>query len=359
MTREGQALVRIAQLRGRIATLARGGRYDLAASLLGELIRADLGLGLPADALLRARQGAALASTRGEGLAGPLVVLAATLLAANAFDEARTAASAAIAHATDQERARVEVMAHLIGGVSYRRSDQLAEARILVDAARVAAARLGERELAGFALAELAWIELGEGQPAAAATCFEFAAEFLRATRDVASVEADVLSVAAWAAADEAGRARERAAVVVVTARAAKRPDLIAYLDGVLAELALRTTPEVAALACAVAVQSAQRLKGTVARELIAQARLRQVRTSNHASERARFLEVGIDLALALERHRAAARLGALLSDLLDDATRRSVTAARPEVERLAAAIDLVGDDELAEMAHAVLAELG
>lgn len=351
--------MRIAQLRGRIAAFARGGRYELAASLLGELIRADLWLGLPADALLRARQSAALASARGEPLAGPLVVLAATLLAAEAFEEARAAASAAIAHATTTELARVEVMAHLIGGVAYRRSDQLAEARILVEAARVAAARLGEHELAGFALAELAWIELREGQPAAAATCFEFAAEFLRKTRDVASIEADVLSVAAWAAADEAGRARERAAVVAVVAQVAKRPDLVAYLDGVLAELALRLTPELAALACAAAVQSAQRLKSTVARELVAQARLRQVRTSNHSSDRARFLEVGIDLALALERPRAAARLGALLSDLLDDAARASAPAARPEVERLAAAIDLVGDDELAQMAHAVLAELG
>ncbi|MBA3455523.1 MAG: hypothetical protein H0T42_20690, partial [Deltaproteobacteria bacterium] len=69
---DGKAWVRLAQLRGRIATFARGGRYQTAARLLGELTRADLALGLPADALLRARQAAQLAEERGAPSAGPL-----------------------------------------------------------------------------------------------------------------------------------------------------------------------------------------------------------------------------------------------------------------------------------------------
>src|SRR5450432_100307 len=66
---DGKGFVRIAQLRGRIAALARGGRYDLTLELLGDLVRADLGLGLPADALLRARHTAQLAEERGEPIA--------------------------------------------------------------------------------------------------------------------------------------------------------------------------------------------------------------------------------------------------------------------------------------------------
>ncbi len=359
MSIEGQALVRIAQLRRRIALFARGGRYDLAASLLGELIRADLGLALPADALLRARQAAALASTRSEPLAGPLVVLAATLLASGAFREAGEAAVAAVLRASAGERARVEVIANLIGGAVHRRSARFAEARALLDAARGAAARIGAHDLAGFALVELAWVELGDGQPAAAATCFEFAATFLRDRSEGASLEADALSVAAWAAADDLVRARERATDVTLGAQRARRDELVAYMDSALADAALRVAPATAATACEAAVRSAQRLSGALARDLVVQARLRQVRASHDARDRARMLEVGIELAVALDRDRATTRLGSFLIDLLDDAALAATTVARTEAASVTAAIDIVGDVELSEMAHAVLAELG
>ncbi len=359
MTVDGPALVRIAQLRGRIAAFARGGHYELVEGLLGDLIRADLGAGLTTDALLRARQTAGLASARGEPLARPLVVLAATLLAADALGDALGASSAAIEHAAPAERARIEVMARLIGGAAQRRAGRLADARLLLDAARGAAARLGENALAGFALAELAWVDLGEDHPAAAATCFEFAAEFLRHARHAASLEADAIAVAAWASANEPARAEERAAAIVGPAQRAKRADLIAYTDGALADLALRITPDHAAAACGLATQSAQASRGPNARELIVQARFRQVRTSADARERARHLEVAVELALALDPRRAAARLGAFLFDLLDDAARVEKPPARPEIGRLVAAIDGLGDAELADMAHAILAELG
>ena len=197
MIGDGKAFVRIAQLRGRIAALARGGRYDLTLELLGDLVRADLGLGLPADALLRARQSAELSDARGEPVAGPLIVLGATLLAAAAYGEAIEAAAAAIERAQPAERARIEAMARLVGGAAQRRLGRFAEARLLLDAARGAAARLGERELAGFALAELAWVDLAEDRPAAAATCFEFAAEFLRRAEHASHLEAEALAVAA------------------------------------------------------------------------------------------------------------------------------------------------------------------
>lgn len=380
MIADGKAFVRIAQLRGRIAALARGGRYDLTLELLGDLVRADLGLGLPADALLRARQTAELAEERGEPIAGSLVVLAATLLSANAFGEAVEASALAIDRALPAERARIETMARLVGGAAQRRLGRFVEARILLDAARGAAARLGERSLAGFALAELAWVDLAEDRPAAAATCFEFAAEFLRRAEHApmyrSSVDCEALAVAAWAAADELERATERAAVAADTARAAQRFELIAYIDGVLADLALRAAPEAAAEACALAAESAttnaealalrppssdglERGRQNLARELVAQARLRQVRTSDASEDRARHLEAGIELALALERPRARARLGAFLFDLVDDAQSRGRPApVRGELERIAGAIAGLGDQELAEMARAVLAEL-
>ncbi|MEO6771604.1 MAG: hypothetical protein ABI467_01095 [Kofleriaceae bacterium] len=105
MIADGKRFVRVARLRGRIATLARGGCDDLAVDLLGDLVGADLELGLPADALLRARQAAQLAAGRGEPVAGPLIVLAATLLAAGAFGAAIDAAAEAIAQAAPAEHA--------------------------------------------------------------------------------------------------------------------------------------------------------------------------------------------------------------------------------------------------------------
>jgi len=364
---DGKAFVRVAQLRGRIATLARGGRYDLALDLLGDLVRADLGLGLPADALLRARQAAQLAGGRGEPVAGPLIVLAATLLAAEAFGEAIDAASAAIAQADPDERPRIEVMARLVGGAAQRRAGRPAEARLLLDAARGAAARLGESALAGLALAELAWVDLAEDRSAAAATCFEFAGEFLRRADHASSLECDALAVACWAAADDIERASDRAAIAADAARAADRLELVAYVDGVLADLALRTAPEAAPEACALAAESASanrpRAKAhphesQLARELVTQARLRQVRVTADRVDRARHLEAGIELALVLDRKRAGARLGAFMFDLVEDAERAGALPARGELERLASAIARLGDDDLAEMARGVLAEL-
>lgn len=366
MIADGKGFVRIAQLRGRIATLARGGRYDLALDLLGDLVRADLALGLPADALLRARQVAQVARGRGEPTAGPLVVLAATLLAADAFGEAIEAAAVAIAEARPDERARVELMARLVGGSAQRRAGHLAEARLLLDAARGAAARLGERTFAGFALAELAWVDLAEDRPAAAATCFEFAAEFLRRAGNGSALEAEALAVACWAAANELDRASERAAIAADAARAADRLELVAYVDGVLADLALRTADAAAPEACALAAESAAehvaspvRGRTELARDLAALARLRQVRVTADRTDRARHLEAGIELALVLERKRAGARLGGFLFDLVEDAERAGTSPVRGELERLATAIARLGDDELAEMARGVLAALG
>jgi hypothetical protein len=368
---DGSAVVRLAQLRGRIAALARGGHYDLTIDLLGELARIDLALGLSADGVQRARQAAQLAEERGEPSAGPLVVLGATLLAAGGLESAVDACAAAIARALPGERARVEVLARLVGGSAQRRLGKHAEARVLLDAARGAAARLGEAALAGLALAELAWIDLADDRPAAAAACFSFAAQFfvrahLAASATTAarvgpdaSLEADTLAVACLAAAN-ADDTVERAAIVRATARAVTRPDLVAYLDGVLADLALRRNSADAAQVAAKAADSAA-IAGTappLGGELAARARLRQVRTAADARERARHLEAGIELALALDRTRAGAQLGTLLVALFDDAARAGTAPARVELERLAAAIAGLGDAALADLATSVLAEL-
>ncbi|HET9992922.1 MAG TPA: hypothetical protein VFQ65_30510, partial [Kofleriaceae bacterium] len=148
-------------------------------------------------------------------------------------------------------------------------------------------------------------------------------------------------------------------------ARAANRLELVAYSDGVLADLVLRTAPEAAPEACALAAESASENVATtatkgapLARELVAQARLRQVRVSADQADRARHLEAGIELALVLDRKRAGARLGGFMFDLVEDAERAGTMPARGELERLASAIARLGDDELAEMARGVLAEL-
>jgi hypothetical protein len=350
-------LVRIAQLRGEIAVLARGGRFDVAARLLGELTRTDLQLGLPADGILRARQLAQLAEERGEPLAAPLVSLAAALLAGDAPGEALEAAAAAIAHAAalpKMQRAKLEAMARLVGGAAQRRSGRLVEARVLLDASRGAAARVGAAAVAGLALAELGHVDLAEGRPDAAATCFEFAAEFLRrAKAEGPALEADVLAVSACAATGDAEAAIARAGKTADDARRLGRPELVAYLDGVLADLALAQAPEAAAEACARAAESAQQLPPSpLARELVAQARLRQVRAATDPVDRARHLEAGLDLAVGLERGRAAARLGAALAAALADPR-------RDELERIAAAIRRIGDPDLSEIAAAALAEVG
>lgn len=358
---DGKAWVRLAQLRGRIATLARGGRYESAARLLGELTRADLALGLPADALLRARQGAALAEERGDPTAGPLVVLAATLLSAGEPASAIDGAQLAIERATPAERPRIEIMARLVGGSAQRRLGRLVEARLLLDAARGAAARLGEAMLAGFALAELAWVDHAEAQPAAAATCLEFAAEFFRRVDSgaAAAVEADALALASWAAAGEMEAATARLASVADNARKLDRPELVAFVDGAIADLSLAKATEAAAQACALAAESAQALPDApLSRDLRAQARLRQVRTTDDALDRERHLEAGIEIALTLDRARAGARLGAALVGLLDDATVRERAPLRSELSRLGKALSSLGDPELAALADSVLAEL-
>lgn len=356
---DGRGFVRLAQLRARIATLARGGRYELAGTLLHELTRADLALGLPADGLLRARQAAELAEERGEPTAGPLIVLAATLLATDELPAALAACTAALDRATPTERPRIGLLARVVGGAAQRRSGRLAEARALLDAARGVAARMGEASLAGLALCELARVDLAEGQPAAAATCFDFGAEFFRRARQPdRAIEAEILAVTAWAAAGDLDAATERAPRAADAARKAHRPELIAVVDGALAELMLRHAPEAAAEACALAAESAASLADDPnARELVAEARLRQVRASVDAADRARHLEAGIDVALTLERGRAGDRLGALLVALVDDRVAgRPVTDA--ELQRLGVAIASLGDQELSEMARGIVADL-
>ncbi|HTR53897.1 MAG TPA: hypothetical protein VMJ10_24550 [Kofleriaceae bacterium] len=346
---DGKALVRLAQLRGRIAALARGGRLELAGDLLRELARADLVLGLPADAILRARQAVQLDEAR---RAGPLVTLAATLLAAGAHDEAIAAAQAAVACARADERARTEAVTKLVTGAAHRRANRLAEARAALDLARSTAARLGESVLAALALAELAWIELAEDRPAAAATCFEFAAELARrGARDDIACEADLVAVAAWDAADDRDAVADRAPRARDAARAAGRPELAASLDGMLADLALTRGDALAA--CAQAAAAAAALPDTLAaRQLVARARLRQVRAATDPSDRARHLEVGIALAIALPTRRAGDLLSELLVALVD------AHADRRELRRVASAISALPDPELAELARAVLAEV-
>jgi hypothetical protein len=354
---DGRAVVRLARLRGRIAALARGGAFEIARELLAELVRADLALGLPADALLRARQAAQLAEARGGPTAGPMLALASTLLATGAHDEAIAACTAAIDRAAPAERARCEAMARLIAGAAQRRAGRFGEARALLDASRGAAARLGESALAGLALAELAWLDLAEERAAAAATCFEFAAEFLRrAAVPGAALEADALAVAAWAQAGELDATEADGPRVAAAARAAGRLDLVAYLDGALADLALAHSAGGPARACALAAESAHALPDSpFARELAADARLRQVRAATDPLDRARHLEAGLALALALPPARAGARLGAFLIALVEDADRAHSAPQPAELAAVASAIAGLDDPELAAIARELM----
>ena len=360
MRLDGKAWVRLAQLRGRIAVLARGGQYDDAVHRLGELIRFDLAVGLPADGLLRARQAAALAEEQGSPTAGPLVGLASALLATGDLASALEAAALAIERARPGERTRIEVLARLVGGAAQRRLGRNADARVLLDAARGGAARIGESAIAGFALVELGWVDLAEQRALAAGVCLEFGAEFLRRAKQHGSaLEADALAVVCWVEAGDVPTATDRSPKVADAARAAGRPDIIAFLDGAMADLALGTgrRSEAARHACALAAESALALPDTaVARDLVAQARLRQVRASDDPLDRERHLEAGIEVALTLDRPRAGARLGSALVGLLGDAQAHPPT--RDELRRLGSALESLGDPELAEMARGVLAEL-
>jgi hypothetical protein len=360
--------VRLAQLRGRIATFARGGNYDLAHRLLGDLVRADLALGLPADALQRARQVAQLAEETGDSVAGPLISLAATLLAAESPDAALQGAMAALDRARPDERARIEVMASLIGGAAQRRLGNSSDARYLLERARSLSSKQNDPMLAGLALAELAWVDHAEGNVLQAATCFEFAAAFFRrADNPHAAAESDALSVASFATAGEVEAATLRAARAADVARALKRPELVAFLDGALADLALarRSADDedgrrAASEACALAAETAEVLPPTpLSRDLRAQARLRQMRATTDVLDRERHLEAGIDLASGLERPRSGARLGAALLGLLDDAVALALAPSSAEVSALRHALLRSGEDDLAEMAAGVLAELG
>ena len=357
----GKRWVQLAQLRGRIARLARGGQLDVVASLMPELVRADLALALPADGLLRARQAAQLAEEHGAPTAGPLIVLAATLLAADSYAPALDAAALAIARATDAERARIAVLADLVAGAALRRTHQLAAARTRLVAARRAAASRGDAALVALAVVELAWIDHEEDQPAAAAACFEFATELFRRIGDIArAVETAVLAVASWTTAGELERVADRAARASDAARSAGRADLVAFVDGALADAALAQRGAAAAEACALAAETARALPDSpFARELRAAARLRQLRAAEDRLDRDRHLEAGLDLALGLPAARAGACVGAALVGLLDDAARAAIDPNRTEVQRLASALARLGDPELAAMAESVVAELG
>jgi hypothetical protein len=352
-----KGLVRIAELRAQVASLARGGELELARRLLADLARADLALGLPAHGLLRARQAAELAEQNNEPVTGPLIVLAATLLAAGGYREAISAARAARAGA--EGRARPEALCRLLEGAAMRRDREPQPARAALHEARARAAEAGEAAIAALALVELGWIDVEDNRPLAAATCFEFAAEyFRRGARATSAVEADALAIAAYAAAGDIATATARGPLVADAARAldAGRLDLVAFVDGVLAELALKHAPAAATQACALAAETAIT---SGHRELIARARLRQARAASERSDRARHLEAGLEVARSLSADRAGASLGETLVALVGDATRAGQAPDRDAVVALAAALAALGDRDLADLARAVLAEVG
>ena len=361
--------MRVAQLRGRIATLARGGRYDLALDLLGDLVRADLALGLPADALLRARQVAQLARGRGEPVAGPLVVLAATLLAADAFGEAIEAAAAAIAEAHPDERPRIELMARLVGGAAQRRARVTRRRRDSCSTPRAAPPHgSARRTLAGFALAELAWVDLAEDRAAAAATCFEFAAEFLRRAHHALGARGRgargrVLGRGERARPrDRARRDRRRRRARRESPRA-RRVRRRRARGSRAAQRARGGTGGVRARrrerrrARGVTASRPDRARARAGR---AQARLRQVRVSDRSQPTARATSrpasSSRSSSIASARGRGSAGSCSTSSRM---PSARAPLPARGELERVATAIARLGDDELAEMARGVLAELG
>jgi hypothetical protein len=353
-----KGLVRVAELRAQVASLARGGELELARRLLADLARADLALGLPAHSLLRARQAAELAAKDNEPVTGPLIVLAATLLGAGGYREAIDAARAARDGADG--RARPEALCSLLEGAALRRDRRPELARPVLDDARTRAAAAGECAVAALALVELAWIDVEDDRPLGAATCFEFAAEyFRRGERATSAVEADALAIAAYAAAGDIATATARGPLVTDAARTLPGPgrrDLVAFVDGVLAELAIAHAPAAAAQACALAAETAI---ASGNRELMARARLRQARATNERTDRARHLEAGLELVRSLPSDRAGASLGEMLIALVDDAARSGHAPDREALGVLASALAVVGDRDLQDLARAVLAEVG
>lgn len=354
--------MRAARLRTEIATLARGGEYQLAGSLLLDLAKVDLRAGLRADALLRTRQAARLAAQTGDlehELRAALVLAIAQIDAGEAELAEKTADSVLfrVGGLSDEIRPHVTTGAYLVRGMASRRAGHASPARVALDQCRERAARAGRADLSALALAELGAVDLAGSDPAAAAVCFWFSRDAFRLIgRDR---EARIVELLALTAFIDSGRADEALALAtdaLAEADARGDGDTAARAAGIIAD-ARHALGDLdgARLDAADAAQRVAAL-GSDARGLAVDARLRQARLAPDEELRLAHLEAAVDLALSSRDAAAVARaLDAAVAGLVDGTV---PAAGWRVVAELARAAREAGLAPVADVADAALAEL-
>jgi len=363
MPATGPDLVLAARLRSEIATLARGGEYRLAGSLLLDLAAVDLRVGLRADALLRTRQASKLAQETGD-LAEELraeLVLAMAQISAGEPEQAEKTADSVLYRTTTLEadiRPHLVSSAYLVRGMASRRAHNSDAARVALGQCRERSARVGRADLAALALTELGWIDRAAGDAAAAGLCFWFARDAFRLTHR--AKEARAVELLALAAFIDGGRVDEAVALAsdaIYDADGRGDPETAARAAGILADALLARGDEASAkLAAAEAATRVNGLPEAAARELGVGARLRQVRLEHEPTQRVRHLEAALDLGLSARDAVQLARVldvavGGLLEGTLPLDTWRVVT-------ELARSSRELGLARVADIADAALAEL-
>ncbi len=363
MTASGADLVAIARLRSDIATLARGGEYQLAGVRLLELAAVDLKVGLRADALLRTRQAAEIARTEGD-LGAELraeLLLALAQVQAGAYEGAEAATDLVLVRSgtlEDADRRPLVTSAYLVRGMASRRRGNVVAARFALDQCRQRSVRLGRVDLTALALTELGMTEQVAGDPAAAAVCFAFARDAFRlGERADLARTVELLALEAFIA---SGRLDEAIAVATDTladAEARRDDELAARAAGLLADAhAAAGATERALTAAGDAAARAKRLTTPAGRELSVRGRLRLARLVDDPATQQHHLEAALDLALA---GRDGTTLATILDALVAGVTLgRLAPSAWTMVGALAQACRDAGLLRLADMADAALAEL-
>ncbi|MEZ4404452.1 MAG: hypothetical protein R3B06_30815 [Kofleriaceae bacterium] len=363
MPASGRDLVAIARLRSDIAVLARGGEYTLASARLLALAALDLRVGLRADAFLRARQAAEIASDRGDlvhELQAGLTMALAQLETGDAV-AAEAAADAVLYRSgglADHLRRQIVTSAYLVRGMASRRRGAMDAARVALDQARLRAVPAGRPDLTALSLAELGLLDLATGDPAGAAICFTFARDAFRlAGRDAQGRTVELLALDAFIAGGRTEEAIAQATAARADATARGDAEVAARATGVLADaLIARGDLAAAAEAAGEAAVRAQELPAGTARELDVRARLRLAALATDPAVVHHQLEAAVDLGVASR--------DAALAALVLDAVVGGILAGRLPVscwalvDLIAAGCHAAGLSRLAAVAEAALAEL-
>jgi hypothetical protein len=376
-------LIRIARLQRFVGVFARGEDREATAAALAELAAASQANGLTAEALMRSRQAAELATDDDddddpETRARALLQLGSACLDSGDAAAAIAASELAIALGDELESPgwqQLHGCASLIGGVAHAALDDHARARALLDDARDRLVAAGQPAGAALALAQQALLDLEVGRKDGAQVCFQFARDFYRlAARPVAIAELSALAarslaehaaedvadpmVEAWyveaiAASDAAGMARLAAELVVE--RALRRERLPA---------ATATAPPETPTAAELAAEGLRRFAAlderAAARSIEGRARLVLARAAADPNDALRHLDAAFELGLDDHDPAALGRvMDVVVSELVDaELTPTDRSAGWRLVDRFRERLAQAGFDSLADAAALALLDL-